>query len=294
MNLAIDSGSCLDAGLLSESEPWAIATHLVNNVLALEEDITEDAETNTVIGLDTAKAGTVTNGRVVDVLARDSLLDATNSDGEVGKRSSAREDVTTLSSVVLGAADLGVVGTDNSSVGVDESGAGVEDTRNSCLSGSGADAVSRCAESPESLAVIRVDVGDGTSVLALVDVSEIVCAGGMVFKSDSEQRLGELRLHGIEECLLLNGLHGVDGAHSKAEKAIGIGVLREGCRHGGSSLDSLGGSCYTTNCDLVGVDLARSTRAISVGDLPGVTALDLRGIGLVVVVTTKLRTGLEG
>lgn len=251
--------SCLDTSLLGKSEPWAIAAQLVNDVLALEEDVTEDAEANTVVGLNTTKASAITNGRVVDVLAGNGLLDATNSDGEVRKGSSAREDVATLSSIILRTADLGVVGTDNGSVGVDESGAGVKNTSDSLLSGCGTDAVGRCTKPPESLAIIRIDVGDWASVLALVNVSEVVGAGSMVLECDSEQRLGELRLDGVEECLLLDGLHGIDRTHCKTEETISVSVLREGCGDRGSSLNSLGGSCYTTNCNLIGIDLARST-----------------------------------
>jgi hypothetical protein len=57
----------------------------------------------------------------------------------------------------------------------------------------------------------------------------------------------------------LNGLHGVDGTHSETEKTIGVGVLRKGGGNGGSSLNSLGRSGYTTNGDLVRINLARST-----------------------------------
>jgi len=62
---------------------------------------------------------------------------------------------------------------------------------------------------------------------------------------------------------------------------------------GGGGLDGLARGCHAADGDLVGVDLAGGTRAIAVGDLPGVAALDLGGIDLVVVVAGGLGAGLE-
>jgi hypothetical protein len=120
----------LNTSLLRESEPGAATARLEDNVLALEEDVTEDAEADTLVGLDTTEAGTVTNGRIVDEPAGNSLLDSTHSNSKVGQSSSAGEDVTALGRRVLGTADLGVVGANNGGVGVDKGGAGVDDTVN--------------------------------------------------------------------------------------------------------------------------------------------------------------------
>ena len=43
----------LNTSLLRETQSRSRAAHLVNNVLALKEDITKDAEANTVISLNT-------------------------------------------------------------------------------------------------------------------------------------------------------------------------------------------------------------------------------------------------
>lgn len=266
----------------------------MDNILALEEDVTEDAEADALVGLDTTEAGAVTDRRVVDVLARNGLLDAADGDGEIGRGGSAGEDVTTLSSAVLRAADLGIVGTNDGRVGVDESGTRVEDTGDGGLGGSSTNAVGRCAKAPEALAVVGINVGDRTSVLALVDEAKVVGTGSMVLQVDSEQRLSKLGLDSVEECGLLNGRNGVDGAHCEAEKTVRVGVLGKSGRDRGSSLYSLGSSCDCTDLDLVGVDLAGCTRSVTVGDPPAVTALDLGLIDSVVVVTSELRPSLQG
>lgn len=198
----------------------------MNNVLALKEDVTEDAEANTIISLDTTEASTSTivKRSVVDVFTGDSLLDAANGDGEIREGSRAREDVTALGSIVLRTRDLGVVGLDDSGVGVDEGCAGVKDTGDGLGGGGCTDAVGGGAEAPETLGVVRVDVGDGAGVLALVDVAEVVGAGGVVLELDGEERRRELRLDGVEESLLLLGLHRVNGGHGQAEQTVRVGI----------------------------------------------------------------------
>ena len=217
----------LNTSLLRETQSRTRAAHLMNNVLALKEDITKDAEANTIISLNTTEASTSTiiKRSVVDVFTRNSLLDTTNSDGEIREGSSAREDVTALSSIVLCTADLGVVGLDDGGVGVDEGCAGVEDTGDGLGGGGGTDAVGGGAEAPETLAVVGGDVGDGARVLALVDVAEVVGAGGVVLELDGEKGRRELRLDGVEEGLLLLGLHRVDGGHGQAEQTVRVDVL---------------------------------------------------------------------
>jgi hypothetical protein len=123
--------------------------------------------------LDTTEAGAITNGRIIDEPAGHSLLDAADSDSKIGQSSSAGEDVTALGRRVLGSADLSVVGANNGRVGVDEGSAGVDDTIDRRPSGGGTDAVRRCGEAPEALAVVGGDVGDRTSVLSGIDVALI-------------------------------------------------------------------------------------------------------------------------
>lgn len=105
----------------------------------------------------------------------------------------------------------------------------------------------------------------------------------MVLKSYGEQRLGELALDGVEPGFLLRGLNSVDAAHSESKETVGVDVTGELSRNGRCSLNRLGGRCNSTDSDLVGVDLSRCSRAVSVRDLPGVSALDLCGVHLVVV-----------
>lgn len=86
-----------------------------NDVLALEEDITEDGEAKTRVALDTTEAGGAAgaDGSVVDVLAGNNGVIVTNGDSEVRQISRAREDVATLDLAVLGSSNLFVVGGDN-------------------------------------------------------------------------------------------------------------------------------------------------------------------------------------
>jgi len=46
----------LNAGLLTESETWGALGFIEYNILALEEDITEDGESDTSVGLNTTEA----------------------------------------------------------------------------------------------------------------------------------------------------------------------------------------------------------------------------------------------
>lgn len=86
-----------------------------NDVLALEEDITEDGEAKARVALDTTEAGGAAgaDGSVVDVLAGNNGVIVTNGDSEVRQISRAREDVATLGLAVLGPSNLSVVGGDN-------------------------------------------------------------------------------------------------------------------------------------------------------------------------------------
>jgi len=84
-----------------------------------------------------------------------------------------------------------------------------------------------------------------------------------------------MRPKSLEEGRLLDGLDSVDGAECQTEQTVGVDILAELGRNGSRCLDGLRGSCYASNGDLVGVNLARRTGAITIGDLPGVTTLHL-------------------
>jgi hypothetical protein len=75
----VRENSCLDALLLRESEPWGATARLEDNILALEEDVTENSETNALVGLDTTEASAVADRSVVDELAGNNLLNASDS-----------------------------------------------------------------------------------------------------------------------------------------------------------------------------------------------------------------------
>ena len=282
-----------DTGLLSEAQTGRAGGNVVDHVLALEEDVAEDVQAEVVVGLDAAEAGAAAgrDGRVVDVLAGHGLGDAADGDGEVGEGGRAREDVAALALVELGAADLGVVGPGDGSVDVDQGGASVSDALDAGADGgAGTDRVACGAEAPETIAVVDGGVGDGTGVLGAIDEAEVIGTGGVVLEVDREELLGERALDGVEEGGLLLGRDGVDAAEGKTEKTVGVLVLGELRRDGRSGLDSLRGGSHASNGDLISVDLAGCTGAVTVGDPPGVAALDLGGIDLVVVVARKLVT----
>lgn len=285
-----------DTSLLRETEARAAGGNIVDNVLALEEDVAEDVEPDARVVLDTAEAGAGAggDGGVVDVLAGHGLSDTADGDGEGRQGSTAREDVATLGVVVLSAADFGVVGLDDGSVNVDQSCASVDDGVNLIADGGArADLVAGGSEAPETLAVVDGNIGDGTSVLGGVDKAEVVGTGGVVLESDSEKLLSKRALYSVEERFLRGRGDSVDAAESKTEETVGVLVLLELSRDGGGSLDSLGGGSHTSNGDLISVDLARRAGTIAVADPPRVAALELGGISLVVVVTSKLGRGLE-
>lgn len=243
----------------------------MDNVLALKENVAEDVDSDVRVVLDSAEAGAgaARDRGVVDELAGHGLSDAANGDGEAGQGSTAWEDVATLGAVVLSAADLRVVGLDDSGVDIDESCAGVDDgvdgTADGCRS---ADLVTGSSEAPETLAVVDRDVGDGTSVLRGVNEAEVVGTGSVVLEGDSEELLSKRALDGVEECLLGGRRDSVDAAESKTEETVGVLVLSELGRDGGSSLDSLGGGGHTSDGDLISINLARCAGTIAVADLP--------------------------
>lgn len=241
----------------------------MDNVLALEEDVTEDSDSKVGVVLDTTEASGAAGRSIVDVLARHRLKDATNGDGEAGKGGTAREQVSALCAVELGASDLSPVGLGDRSVDVDQCCAGVDDAVDAAADGGrSADLVAGSSKPPEALAAVDRHVGDGASVLGGVNEAEIEGTGGVVLEVDGEELLSKGALDGVEEGVLGRRRNGVDGAESETEKTVGVLVLRELGGDGSGSLDSLGGGSHTTNGDLVSIDLARGTRAITVADLP--------------------------
>lgn len=96
-----------------ESELGSRAGLGEDNKLALEEDVTEDGEANTGVGLDSTVALGAGDGSVVDVGAGDGELGAADDGGEAGKSGATAEDVSTLAAGVRSAADLFVVGLDD-------------------------------------------------------------------------------------------------------------------------------------------------------------------------------------
>jgi hypothetical protein len=117
-----------NTSLLGKPKPRAATARLEDDVLALKEDVTENAEADALVGLDATEASAVTDRSVVDELTRDGLLDAADGDGEVRQSSGAGEDVTTLGRRVGRSGNLSVIGADNGRVGVDESSTSVDNT----------------------------------------------------------------------------------------------------------------------------------------------------------------------
>lgn len=243
----------LHTGLLSKAKTRPATARLMDNVLALEEDITKDVKLNAIVGLNTTKAHTRRDGRIVDELAGHNLLNAANGNGKVRKVGRTGECVSTLGVIINGAADLCVVGRNNGIVDEDERGASVKDTVDRTASSRGPDAVSRGGEAPETAAVVHVDVGYGSSVLAGVDEPKVVSTGRMVLEGNSKEGLGELALNTVEPGLLLDRLNSVDRAEGQTEKTVGVSVLAEAARDGGSSLYGLRSGSDTTDGDLVSI-----------------------------------------
>lgn len=242
----------------------------MNNVLALQEDITKDVEPDARVALDTTEAGAAASldGSKVDELSGNSLFDATNGDREGWERGAARESVASGGVVVLGSPNLRVVCADDGVIKKHKSGASVEDTAEGSAAAAGSNTVAGGREAPESLAVIGIDISDRSGILGVVNETEVVGTGSVVLKSDGEEGAGQLVVDGIEEGSLRLGRDGVDGAECQTEQAIGVHILAELSRHRLGSLNSLRSSCHGTNGHCIGIYLAAGTRAIAIGDLP--------------------------
>jgi hypothetical protein len=280
--------------LSSETKLRGRVLHGEDNKLALEENVTEDGDAGARAGLDTSVALRAGDLGVVDVAAGDGELLATNDSRETGESGRAREDVTTLAVRVLGTRDLCVVGVDNVVGKEHKGGAGVSNSRVGAGDGGAAtDSVAGGGELPEAACGVDVDIGDGTSVLRAVNVTEVVRSGATLLQVDSEELAGKSALDRVKEGGLLIRADGVDGREGKSEKTVVVSILLELSGDGGGGLNSLRGGGDTTNNDLVGVDQTGSTGAITVADAPGLAIeLAARG-GIVDGVTRSLRGRLE-
>ena len=196
--------------------------------LRLEEDITEDGLSDAVIALETTEAApTLGSGRVVHVASGHHGSVAFDLEREVGEGGGAAEDVSTVRLAVGRSGDLSVVGGDEV-VGEEEKGSsGVGDGGDALADGgSGANGVPAGCEAPEPLGVVHGGVGDVASVLAGVNVAEVVATGLTLLQVGGEEWGVEAGLGVGEEGLYLVGGDGVDGAEGEAEEAIAL-VLSE-------------------------------------------------------------------
>jgi hypothetical protein len=231
-----------------------------DSVNALQENISKDRETNSIVRLNSTVAGAATSRSKVDVATRNNKSLTTNSNAEVRQSSATGENVTALGVAVRGTGDLGVVSFDISVRDEQESGAGVCD---------GTADVAAGGELPEAIGAVDGDVGDGAGVLGAVDVAEVVSARGTLLQIDGEELLLERGLDGVEEGGLPSRSDGVDGAESEAEEAVVVGVFGElgGDLSGG--FDGLRGCGDGSHHNLVSVDIATGSGAVLIGDLPG-------------------------
>lgn len=117
--------TCNHLGLSGKAESGALGVE--DDVLALEEDITEDGESDARVALDTTVAGraAVSDGGEVDVFTGNDRVVAIDDGGEGRKTGGAGEDITTVLVAVLSAGNLLVVVVDDAVIEQEEGGAGV-------------------------------------------------------------------------------------------------------------------------------------------------------------------------
>ena len=276
-----------DLSLSSETKLEVVAVK--DDVLALEENITENAETNARVGLDTTEASVaVAGGSKVDVVTRNDSIVATNLDIEVRKSGAAIKDVSTVGAGVLGSVDLAIVVRDDAVVEEDKGGASVSNGGEGAAASAGAtNGVAVGSELPESLAVVNGGVGKVTGVLGGVDESKVVGTGSLVLEGNSEDGGVEAALDVVVKCLLLGGRDGVDGREGQSEETIIAGVQGELAADLSSDFNGLGGCGNATDGYGVLVDYTAGRAAVSIGDFPGSAGDLLAGAGVVGVVGTN-------
>lgn len=262
------SSKLFNLGLGGEAKTGA--GRVEHNVLALQEDVTEDGETNARVGLNATQTGGADTGRtVVDQGAGNNSSVPVDHNAEVGQRGRAGEDVSTSRLAVLSTADLRVVLADNGAGEEQQGGTGVSDTAEASA-GAAAGLVAGDAEAPETLGAVHVGVGQGALVLGGVDESKVVDTRLLVLQSNGEEGLGQRALDRVKEGGLSARRHGVDAAESQTQETIVVDILLELGADGLGSLDSLAGGLDAANSDGVPVDITTGVAAITVGDGPGV------------------------
>ena len=227
-----------------------------DNELRLEEDITEDGQSNPSIALKPTEAAAAPRGGcVVHIVSRHNSLIVFDSESEVGEGGGAREDVTTVSLAVGRSRHLGVIvrhevvwQEEEGSSGVGDGGEAVADC------GSRTNRVPAGREGPEALRVVHSCVGDLASVLARVNIAEVVASGRTLLQVCREERGVEAGLGVGEESLCLVGLDGVDRAEGEAKKTIAL-VLSEFRADLLGQFDGLTSDSCTADVDDIGVDV---------------------------------------
>lgn len=225
--------------------------------LRLEEDITEDGQSNPSVALKPTEAAAARRGGcVIHIASRHNGLIAFDAESEVGEVGRAREDVTTISLAVGRSRHLRVIVRDEviwqeekGCSGVGDGGEAVADC------GSRANRVPASCEGPEALRVVHSGVGDLASVLARVNIAEVVASRRTLLQVCREERGVEAGLGVGEESLCLVGLDGIDRAEGEAKKTIAL-VLSEFRADLLGQLDGLTSDSCTANVDDIGVDVA--------------------------------------
>ena len=253
-----------------------------NDVLALEEDITKDGETDSGVALDTTEAGTITVGSEVDVSARNGVDGATNLNTKVRESRGAREGIAAGALAVLSTLDLSVVGRDDVVVDVEERSAGVSDGVNvGGGSGAAANGVASSSEFPETIRGVHIDVGDLAGVGGSVNEAEGVSTWATLLQVGGKEGLGKVGLDSVKEGRGRLRLDRVDAAERKTQEAVVGSVGHELAGDRGGGLDSLRGGGDTADNYLVGINVSSSAGAISVTNLPGFALLNFGGSDLV-------------
>lgn len=127
--------------------------------MALQENVTEDGETNTRVGLDTSDAGVVSRISVVDQRTGDSGSVRADGNAEVGKIGRAVKDVTTGIVIILCATDLRVVSRNDTIIKKKQCGSGISNSIKASAR-LATDFVAIYSEAPESLRAINAGIGD--------------------------------------------------------------------------------------------------------------------------------------
>ena len=228
-----------------------------DNELRFEEDIAKDGKSNSSIALkSTEAAAAARSGCVVHIISRHNSLIVFDSESEVGEVSRAREDVTTISLAVGRSRDLRVIGGDEV-VGQEEKGSSSVGDGGEAVTdcGSRANRVAASCESPEALRVVHSCVGDLASVLARVNVAEVVASGFTLLQVCGEEWGVEAGLGVGEESLCLVGLDSVDRAEGEAKKTVTL-VLSEFRADLLGQFNGLASDSCTTDVHDIGVDVA--------------------------------------